>query len=324
METEIIQMLRGAKKAIKECANVKPKEKVLIITDTEIDFSISTALAAAAYYEGAEPVIAMMTPRKGHAEEPPSHIREAMLASDVILTPTSKTLFHTKATRDACKKGARLLAMTGALPRTLMKGAGTADFEEVEPTVIKLAELLTQSEKLRLRTPGGTDISSNIKGRVGQSEPGIARNKGDLQGWPDIEANVTGIEGSTEGVFVVDVTATDFGFVDIPIKIEVKNGKATHIKGGLVAERLKKLLESANDPNQYVVAEFGFGLNSCAELQGRIIEDESALGTCHIALGDNITLGGKNKAPFHIDLIMKDPILELDGKKIIDKDKILV
>lgn len=317
-------MLDGAKKAIKECAKIKPKEKVLIVTDTEMDISISTALAAAARYEGAEPVIAIMTPRMGHGEEPPPHIREAMLASDVILTPTSKTLFHTRATKDASAKGARVLAMTGALPRTLMRGAGTANFEEIEPTVVKLAELLTRSEKLRLRTPGGTDISANITGRIGQSQPGIARNKGDLQGWPDIEANVTAIEDSTEGNVVIDVTATDFGFVDVPIKIEVKNGKATKIEGGVIAERLKDLLERAKDPRQYFLAEFGFGLNPNAELQGRIIEDESALGTAHIAFGDNIMLGGKNSAPFHIDLIMKDPILELDGKKVIDKDKVLI
>jgi len=123
---------------------------------------------------------------------------------------------------------------------------------------------------------------------------------------------------------VIDVTASHFGFVDVPIRIEIKEGRAVKIEGGIVANKLKKLLESANDPNQYVVAEFGFGLNPSAELQGRIIEDESALGTAHIALGNNLSLGGKNKAPFHIDLIMKDPILELDGKKVIDKDKILV
>ncbi|MGC1123249.1 MAG: aminopeptidase [Candidatus Methanofastidiosia archaeon] len=324
MDSEIIQMMMGAKKVIKECAQTKPGEKVLIVTDTEIEFSISAALAAAAYYENAEPLIAVMTPRKGHAEEPPAHVREAMLASDVIVTPTSKTLFHTKATRDSCAKGARVLSMTGALPRTLMRGAITANFEEIEPTCRKLADRLTKAEKIHLTTPGGTDITASLKGRVGQFEPGIARNKGDLVGVPDIEANITPVEDTSQGVFVVDVTATDFGFVDAPIRIEVKNGKAVKIEGGVIAERLKNLLVSAHDPNQYFVAEFGLGLNPQAELQGRIIEDESALGTAHIALGDNITLGGQNKAPFHIDLIMKDPTVELDGKVVIDKDKVMV
>jgi leucyl aminopeptidase (aminopeptidase T) len=324
MEPGIIQMLKGAKKVIRECAQTKPGENVLIVTDTEIDMSVSIALACAAHLEGAEPVITLMTPRKGHAEEPPPHVREAMLASDIIITPTSKTLFHTKATRDACKKGARILSMTGALPRTLMRGAITANFEEIEPTVHKLAHLLTEAKSIRVTTPAGTDLSADIKGRIGQSEPGIARKKGDLQGAPNIEANITPIEDTTEGVFVVDVTATDFGFVDAPIRIEVKNGRAVKIEGAVIAERLRSLLESANDPNQYIVAEFGFGLNPNAELQGRIIEDESALGTAHIALGDNLTLGGQNRAPMHIDLIIKDPTLELDGKKIIEKDKILI
>lgn len=324
METEGIQMMAGAKKVIKECAQTKPGETVLIITDTEIDFGISAALASAALYEGADPLIAVMTPRKGHAEEPSDNLREAMLQSDVIVTPTSKTLFHTKATRDACDAGARVLSMTGALPRTLMRGAVTADFEKIEPICRKLADRLTEGETIRLTTPGGTDLTASIKGREGQFEPGITRNKGDLVGVPDIEANITAVEDTTEGVFVVDVTATDFGFVDQPIRIEVKNGKAVSIEGGVIAERLKALLESANDPNQYFVAEFGFGLNDKAELQGRIIEDESALGTAHIALGDNITLGGVNEAPFHIDLIMKDPTVTIDDQVVIEKDEVRV
>ncbi|MBU7043795.1 MAG: aminopeptidase [Theionarchaea archaeon] len=324
MNSEIIQMAIGAKKVVKECAATKPKEKVLIITDTEMDFSISIALASAAYYEGAEPLVVLMTPRKGHAEEPPLPIREAMQVSDVIITPTSKTLFHTQATRDSIKKGARFLSMTGALPRTLMRGAITAEFAKIKPTSDKLAEVLTKAETLHLTTPGGTDITASIKGRTAESEPGVAWEKGALVGVPDIEANVTPVEDTTEGVFVVDVTATDFGFVDVPITIEVKNGKAVNIEGGAVAQQLIALLESANDPNQYYVAEFGFGLNPNAELQGRIIEDEGALGTVHIALGDNITLGGKNKAPFHIDLIMKDPMLEVDGKLVIDKKEIMI
>jgi len=323
VDIKLIQMLNGARNAIK-CANVRSGERVLIITDTQIDFSISMVLAMAAAEAGAEPIITIMLPRRAHGDEPPLPIKEAMLSSDVIFTPTSKTLFHSQAARDACRKGARMLSMTGITPLSFMKGAGLANFEEIEPVVIKLAELLTQAETLRLKTPAGTDLKASIKGRSGNAEPGIVRNKGEMGGWPDIEVNIAPIEDSVEGTVVIDVTATDFGFVDVPIRIEIRNGRAVKIEGGVVAEKLRELLESANDPNQYVVAEIGFGLNPNAELQGRIIEDESALGTAHIAFGNNLSLGGKNKAPYHVDLVMKDPILELDGKKIIEKKKILL
>jgi len=321
---DIIQMLCGAKKIIKECARVRSGEKVLIITDTEIDPSISLALAMATYYENADPVIITIVPRRGHGEEPPEPVREAMQVADVIITPTSKTLFHTKAIRDAAKRGARVLSMTGASPRTLKSGAITADFIKIKPIVDKLAEALTKAETLKLETPGGTKIEASIRGRVGNSEPGIAWEKGSMVGVPDIEVNIAPVEDSVEGIAVIDVTASSFGFVDTPIRIEIRNGKAVKIEGGRAADWLRKVLESANDPNQYYVAEIGFGLNPNAELRGTIIEDESALGTCHIAFGDNISLRGENKAPFHIDLVMKDPILELDGIKVIDKDKVLL
>ena len=41
-------------------------------------------------------------------------------------------------------------------------------------------------------------------------------------------------------------------------------------------------------------------MNPKGEVRGIILEDESTYGTCHIALGNNIALGGKNKAPIHI------------------------
>ena len=323
-DARIMQMLKGAETVINICAQVKPNERVLIITDSEIDATIAYALAAASYNRGAEPVVATMIPRKAHAEDPPEPICQAMLVADVIITPTSKTIYHAPVTREACNRGARFLSMTGALPTTLMRGAITADFEQIKPVVLNLAQKFTEAKKLRLRTSAGTDIAADIEGRVGEAEPGIADKPGTLIGIPCIEANVTPIEESTQGRFIVDVTATDFGFVDKPIEIRVKNGVATEINGGQTAQKLQKLLAGANDPKQYIIAEFGFGLNPNAELQGRIIEDEAARGTCHIALGDNINLGGKNKAPMHIDLILKDPVLELDGKIVIDKEQILV
>ena len=48
-----------------------------------------------------------------------------------------------------------------------------------------------------------------------------------------------------------------------------------------------------------------------------IIEDEGALGTCHIALGDNHRFGGTSHAPVHIDMVQKDPTIELDGEIVL-------
>jgi leucyl aminopeptidase (aminopeptidase T) len=48
------------------------------------------------------------------------------------------------------------------------------------------------------------------------------------------------------------------------------------------------------------------------------------MGTIHIALGNNISMGGTVDVPVHLDGIVKNPTVELDGKKIMDRGKLLI
>ncbi len=41
-------------------------------------------------------------------------------------------------------------------------------------------------------------------------------------------------------------------------------------------------------------------------------EDEGVLGTMHFGVGNNIPLGGKNKANLHMDVIINRPTMWLD------------
>ena len=65
------------------------------------------------------------------------------------------------------------------------------------------------------------------------------------------------------------------------------------------------------------LAEFGIGTNPKAKLIGNVLEDEKVLGTCHIALGDNSTFGGRVNAGIHVDGIIKHPTIKLDGKIVM-------
>jgi len=48
-----------------------------------------------------------------------------------------------------------------------------------------------------------------------------------------------------------------------------------------------------------------------------VLEDEKVRGTVHIALGDNSTLGGDVIAGIHLDGIIREPELFLDGEEFI-------
>jgi leucyl aminopeptidase (aminopeptidase T) len=47
------------------------------------------------------------------------------------------------------------------------------------------------------------------------------------------------------------------------------------------------------------------------------METESARGTAHIALGNSIAYGGVVNAVAHLDCVMRDATLELDGRAVM-------
>ena len=55
-----------------------------------------------------------------------------------------------------------------------------------------------------------------------------------------------------------------------------------------------------------------------------LLEDEKVMGTVHLALGNNITMGGTFNVPIHLDGIIKKPNVYLDGKLLMKDGKLLV
>ena len=52
-----------------------------------------------------------------------------------------------------------------------------------------------------------------------------------------------------------------------------------------------------------------------------MLEDEKMLGTVHIALGNNLSFGGDNDVPLHLDGVITRPDIYVDDKKIMEKGK---
>jgi leucyl aminopeptidase (aminopeptidase T) len=72
------------------------------------------------------------------------------------------------------------------------------------------------------------------------------------------------------------------------------------------------------------IAEFGIGTNKKAKILGVMICDEKTLGSCHFALGNNLSMGGKNDCYGHFDYVIANPTVWADGKKIVEGGKILL
>jgi 2,5-dihydroxypyridine 5,6-dioxygenase len=88
MGLETIRLQKTAKMVVEVAIQVKPGQKVCIVTDTN-KLRIADALFGAAYAVGAETTMAIMTPRQKHNEEPPEVIIAAMKAADICIVPTT-------------------------------------------------------------------------------------------------------------------------------------------------------------------------------------------------------------------------------------------
>ena len=314
-----LSIMKGARTAVETCMNVKSDETVLIVTDTG-KVEIAEAFAYVSASLGAKTVISIMKPMRLSGEEPPKPISEAMKASDVVLMPTTKSLSHTDARREATKHGARIASMPGITKAMMSIGGLTADYKDVANRTMKIAEILEKGKNVEITTPSGTKLTLNIEERTPERDTGLYHEPGDWGNLPAGEVCLAPVEGTTQGILVIDSMGET---VKQPLTITVKNGWAQKFQGP-DATRLESLLQSA-DKNAYNIGELGIGTNPNARLTGVVLEDEKVLGTVHIALGDNTSyVGGHTKSKIHVDGILLQPTVKIDGHLIMKDGKLIL
>ncbi len=322
--SSFIEMMPGAMKAMIQCAAVKPGENVVIACDTN-KVRLAEALAAAAYAVGGMPTIVVFPPTGAHGRQVPKAVVGACARSDVFFFPTTWSMTHTDARVEAIKNGARGTTMCEVTEDCLCTGGILADYEENDRIARRLGAILSHSKTIRMTSPAGTDLRGEVTGRPVQYETGLFREPGQFAALPNSEVNISPVEGATEGVIVGDVRLMGYGIIrDEPVTIHVREGRVVEVTGGKAADYLRETLASFNDPAAYNLAEFAVGLNPFCRTYATNLEDLGKLGFAHHGIGSNYAIGGKVKAPCHIDIIYKEVTVEFDGKVVLDKGKVLV
>jgi leucyl aminopeptidase (aminopeptidase T) len=279
---------------------------------------VAEALCRAVAACGGEPVLVQTEPLPAPGADLPPALDGLLASVDVILAPTSKSVYHTRSVREACRdSGTRFVALSECDVDTFVSGGMNADFVALTPAAAGVAELLDKAQLVEVETPAGTLISAEVGPRRGLMSGGTCHLPGDVIGLPTVEAFIAPIEESVQGMIVADASCSGgIGLVDEPIVIRIADGLARRFSGGDAAERLQELLSEAETDGVYQVAEIGIGLNPMCRITGRIIEDEGTYGSCHLALGSNVWFGGENGAPLHIDLVQWRPTITLDGEPL--------
>ncbi|MFW6230640.1 MAG: aminopeptidase [Nanoarchaeota archaeon] len=307
------------KTVLSTCLRLKSKESCLIVTDT-----IKQELARPFYYyaktitENAR--LAVMEPRSRNGEEPTEEIRQLMLKHDVQILLTDKSLSHTDARRKASATGARITTMPG-ISEEIMERCIPLDYQALKERNRKLRETIIGSHDIHITTPAGTDMHIAVTETHGES-PGIYTECGAFGNLPSGEVDSGVVLEKTYGTLVVDKSMAGLGKLNSPLKITIKDGKAVSIEGER-SDELKEMLDAIG-ADAYIIAELGIGTNDKAIVSGKTLEDEKVLGTFHMALGNDVTYGGHNDVPIHLDGVCANPTIIIDGRRVMEDGKLLI
>jgi leucyl aminopeptidase (aminopeptidase T) len=299
---------------IHDCLAIQPGEDVLVIADPP-RLGLGQALREAAAQAGADAVLALMDEREIDGTEPPPTVAAALAACDVYMAPTTRSLSHTPARKRASDAGARGATMPGATEDMLAR-VMAVDFETMAARSNAVAALLDGAGEARLTCPRGSDFRIDLTDRRGLADDGRLTERGAFGNLPCGEAFIAPVNG--EGTIVASSLAR-LGLTEPPATLTVTDGHIVDAQDGLGADFLA-LLQAHGAPGTNL-AELGVGTNDRAQLTGSVLEDEKILGTVHVAFGASAGIGGTVSVPIHLDVVILDASLVVDGRTVLDSGR---
>ncbi|MFN8159748.1 MAG: aminopeptidase [Solirubrobacterales bacterium] len=309
---------RAVAAVVRDCLGVRAGEQVLVICNPATE-ALGARLREESAEAGADAVQAVMDERASHAAEPPGPLAAAMAAADVVLAPTVQSLSHTSARKAASEAGARIATLPGVSEEMLAR-VMSADMEGLRRKGAAVAAVLDAGDEARVRCPLGTDLRVGLSGRRAIPDAGELTEPGAFGNLPCGEGFIAPAGG--DGVVVVAGSIAGIGLVAEPVRLGVSGGHLASASGEQ-GVRLMELL-SEHGPGGTNLAELGVGTNERALLTGEILEDEKILGTAHVAFGASAAIGGTVQVPVHLDCVVLDAEVEVDGRPVLRGGELLV
>lgn len=303
-----------------DAVGARAGERLAVVADAGRE-PAATRTAEAARGRGLDVELVVTTEDYRREADMPQEAIDAVEAADAALLfvayPRIQFGGHSEFRKRATSRGARV-------------GFVTYDLEEVDGGALsavaedtrRMAELLGEASAARLTTARGTRLELALGERPGTALTNELADRGGWGALPDFfEAAVAPLEGTAEGVVVVDGMTLVMGIAHEPIELRVESGRVRELHGGRAAD-LRAYLDAAGE-NADTVCELGVGTNWAAQggLSGTFV-DKRIAGTVHLGLGDNRGLGGTSHAATHTDVLVLDARLELDGQVVVQDGRL--
>lgn len=316
-----------------ELCKAKSGERVIVFTDDEYNQKFVEAWCEAADRIGADciDVGARFGPSIASVEE--SRLMQDVLKHADLLVQCltdSWRLEYSDYHNDLLRKDVRSLVCIDDGER--LRRMFPSDKNVIRRTV-NAARLMRKAKTVRLTSEAGTDITMDKTGRKGSAEVGIADLPGKWDNMSAALASCAPLEDSANGVVVLkpgDVMRHLGRVVTEPVRLTFKDGGIVKFEGGVDARMLEDWLAQWRSEESYGTAHVGFGTDHRARWTTYLNMDWYCfLGSIHLDLGINIFdspiedcgLGGKNRAPSHMGLSMRDASYYLDRELLVEKGR---
>ncbi|HEX5376831.1 MAG TPA: aminopeptidase [Solirubrobacterales bacterium] len=309
---------RAVRTVLRDCLRIEPGEEVLVICNPVTE-DIGALMRIEAEGDGAFATLAVISELDSNGAEPPTPVAAAMVAAEVVLAPTIQSLSHTNARRAATQAGVRIATLPG-VTEDMLSRLMNADMRTLRRRGAAIAAALRSGEEARITCQHGSDLRLGLKDRIPIADAGVLNAPGAFGNLPCGEAFVA--PTTAEGTLVVDGSIAGVGKVETPVELTVRDGHLTDATGPEGAALLEMLTMHGEDGTN--VAELGIGTNEEATLTGNILEDEKILGTAHVAFGASAAIGGTVQVPVHLDCVIVEPTVEVDGKEIVRGGQLLI
>jgi len=325
---------RWVENIVDVCMAIQPGERVLLVTDEPMAIMRQQLVERIAQVGVSELWSYTLPDATRPLPHYPAALYDLVANLDVVLIFEHRRNPEVETPRalemlQALERGHARWASGPMINESILDHELNADYEQIAALTNRLGERLDGHSYVRLTTALGTDLELEITGRPVMRDTGLFHTPRAHGNLPAGECYVAPLEDRTNGVFVVDKSYPGI-LIQEPIYLTVERGRVVEITGGAEAEKLLDILRDGErkpfGEGCRVVCELGIGTNPNARLQGNVLTDEKVMGTVHIAIGHNAlaSYGGQNRAPLHLDGIIGQPTLVVDGETLIKNGQYLV
>ena len=318
-EPIMTKMEKAAKTLIHQCLSIKKTESILILADEPMQEKAQLIRRIAEKH--CKETLLLFCPRTSIESGSLSDIVSDLLQKiDAAVLLTSSSLSHTPARRAACKKGVRIASLPNIIDQSFIRLADT-DFNKIARLSQKLRDILTIAKEAKITAPNGSNLVLSLAGNQGYADTGLIHSPGEFSNLPSGEACIAPYQNNVSGVLIIDSGMEYLAEEKEKLILSIKDGRVARISGGPAAQRLRRRLAPFGTKSR-IIAEFGIGTNHNARLCGNPLEDEKVLGTVHFGIGNNVSFGGQNDVPIHIDGVVYQATVMIDGRYILKDGKL--